>query len=229
VALEQRRKQRSHKRFFENLSQRFCSQQRYQLGNKIVVGRRFDDHGEFHGRLFHLDGGFGIGIKSAVNDVGPVHEIGDRSGIEAEALLRDHGDEAGAGFEIGIIKLAVALILLKVLGIGRREEGALVMVEPPGNFGRAGIFEVDNGVFLAIELILVEQSAGAVDQTREFEIGIAANALAIEAGKQRGGGSSVKTLVVIEDPYSQSVPQSIEEFPPFQATLPAWNCVAGKS
>jgi hypothetical protein len=158
-----------------------------------------------------------------------VHKFRDRRWIQTKTLLRDHRDEAGAGFEIGIIKLAVALILLKVLGIGRREEGALVMVEPPGNFGRAGIFEVDNGVFLAIELILVEQSAGAVDQTREFEIGIAANALAIEAGKQRGGGSSVKTLVVIEDPYSQSVPQSIEEFPPFQATLPAWNCVAGKS
>ena len=32
-------------------------------------------------------------------------EIGDRLGIEAEALLRNHGDEAGAGFEIGIVKL----------------------------------------------------------------------------------------------------------------------------
>jgi hypothetical protein len=52
-----------------------------------------------------------------------------------------------------------------------------------------------------------------VDQAGEFEIGVAANTLAIEAGKQRGGGGSVKTFVVIEDPYSQGLPQSSNRFP----------------
>ncbi|HEX8811517.1 MAG TPA: hypothetical protein VF742_05955 [Terracidiphilus sp.] len=78
--------------------------------------------------------------------------------------MRDHGDETGTGFEIGVVELAVALILLKVLGVSRREEGALVMVEPPGNVGRTGVFEIDNSVFVTVELFLVEQRTGAVDQ-----------------------------------------------------------------
>jgi hypothetical protein len=89
-----------------------------------------------------------------------------------------------------------------------------VVVEPPGNFGRTGILEIDDGVLVAVELILIEQSAGSVDQAGEFEIGVAANAFAIKAGKQRGRGSSVKTFVVIEDPNSQGMPQSPNRFPP---------------
>jgi hypothetical protein len=38
--------------------------------------------------------------------------------IEAEALLGDHGNKTGAGLEIRIVELAVALILLEVGGIG---------------------------------------------------------------------------------------------------------------
>ena len=203
MALEQRRKQRRDKWLFENLGQRFCGQQRNQVGDEAVIGRRFDDHGQLHGGRFHLDGGLGVGIKGAVDDVGPVHQIGQRRGIEAEALLRDHGDETGAGLEIRVVELAVALVLLEMLGVGGRQEGALVVVEPPGNFGRAGIFEVDDGILVAVELLFVEQRAGAVDQAGEHEVGVAANALAVEAGEQRGGGSSVKTFVVIEDPDSQ--------------------------
>ena len=57
------------------------------------------------------------------------------------------------------------------------------MVEPPGNFGRTGVFEIDDGILVAVELIFVEQRPGTVDQAGEDEVGIAANALAIEAGK----------------------------------------------
>ena len=57
------------------------------------------------------------------------------------------------------------------------------MVEPPGDFGRAGVFEVDDGILVAVELIFVEQRPGTVDQAGEDEVGIAANAFAIEAGK----------------------------------------------
>ena len=102
-------------------------------------------------------------------------------GIEAEALLRDHGDEAGAGLEIRIVKLAIALVLLEVLGVGGREECTLVMVEPPGDFWRTGILEVDDSVLVAVELIFIEQRSGAVDQAGEDELGVAANAFAIKA------------------------------------------------
>jgi hypothetical protein len=82
-------------------------------------------------------------------------------------------------------------------------EGALVVVKPPGNPGRTGVLEIDDGILLTIEFLFVEQRAGAVDQAGENEIGVPANALAIEAGKQGGGGSPVEAFVVIEDPYSQ--------------------------
>jgi hypothetical protein len=88
------------------------------------------------------------------------------------------------------------------------------MVKPPGNFGGAGVFEVDDGVFLAVELPFVEQGSGTVDQAGKSKIGIATNPFTVEAGKQRGGGGSVKTFVVIEDPYSQRMPQSPTGFPP---------------
>ena len=84
--------------------------------------------------------------------------------IEAEALLRDHGDETGAGLETRVVKLAVALILLEMGGVGRREKGAFVVIEPPGNVGRTGVFEIDNRVLIAVKLLLVEKSAGSMQQ-----------------------------------------------------------------
>jgi len=43
-----------------------------------------------------------------------VDQIGHRGGIETEALLGYGGDETGAGLEIRIVKLAIALILFEV-------------------------------------------------------------------------------------------------------------------
>ena len=37
-----------------------------------------------------------------------------------------------------------------------------MMVEPPGDLGRTGILEVHDGVFVAIEVSLVEKRARAV-------------------------------------------------------------------
>ena len=91
-------------------------------------------------------------------------QFSNRAGIEAEALLGDGGYEAGAGFEIGIVKFAAALVLFEVVSILGRKECALVMIEPPGNLGRAGVFEVDNGVFVAVKICFVEKRAGAMQQ-----------------------------------------------------------------
>jgi hypothetical protein len=52
----------------------------------------------------------------------------------------------------------------------------------------------------------VEQRSRTMNQPGKGKLGIAADALAVETGKQRGGRSSVKTFVVIENPNSQSVP-----------------------
>ena len=49
-------------------------------------------------------------------------------------------------------------------------------------------------------------------QSAELEFSVGANALAIKAGKEGGGRSSVETLVVVEDPNSQCMPQSFTKF-----------------
>jgi hypothetical protein len=131
-------------------------------------------------------------------------EFGHRARIKAEALFGDHGNEAGAGFEIGIVKFAIALILLEVGGVGGGKKRALVMIEPPGDFGRAGVFEIYDGIFVAVELILVEERAGPMKQAGVHKLDVAADALSVETGEQGGGAGSVKTLVVIKDSDSQS-------------------------
>jgi hypothetical protein len=55
------------------------------------------------------------------------------------------------------------------------------MVEPPGYFRRAGILEVDDRVLVAVELIFIEERAGAVQQSSELELHVVANALAVKA------------------------------------------------
>src|SRR5579863_5986752 len=114
VTLEQRRKQGRDERLFENLGERLCCEERNEIGNKAMVGSGLDDHGELHGGSFHFDCGLGVGIEGAVDDVGPVDKVGYGLRVEAKALLGNHRNEAGAGFEIRIVELAVALVLLEV-------------------------------------------------------------------------------------------------------------------
>ena len=60
-----------------------------------------------------------------------------------------------------------------------------MMVEPPGDFGRGGVFEVDDSILVAGEFTFVKQSSSAVDQAVVFVNGVGRDALAMEAGEQR--------------------------------------------
>ncbi len=82
-----------------------------------MIRGRLNHHGQLHGWSFHFDGGLRIRIEGAVDDVGPMHQIRNRSGIETEALLSGQRDETRARLEIGIVKLAVALVLLEMLRV----------------------------------------------------------------------------------------------------------------
>jgi len=78
------------------------------------------------------------------------------------------------------------------------------MIEPPGDFGRSRIFEVDDGIFVAGKITLIEERSGSMHQTAVFVLGTSRDALAMEARKQGGRAGSVKTFVVIEDANPQS-------------------------
>ena len=120
----------------------------------------------------------------------------------------DHRDKTGTGLEIRIIELTIALVLFEVFRIGWSKKCALVMIEPPCDIRGTGILKIDDGVLLAIKLILVKERARPVYQAGKDEFCVTANALAVKTGKQRRRRSSVETLVVIENTDSQCIPQS---------------------
>jgi hypothetical protein len=93
-----------------------------------------------------------------------------------------------------------------------------MVIEPPRNFGRGGVLEIDDGVLVAGEFTLVKQRSGAMNQAVIFIAGAGADALAVEAREQRGRASSVETFVVIED----ANPQSLSS--PWQEKLKNRNC-----
>ena len=119
-------------------------------------------------------------------------QVRDRSGIEAEVFLRNHGDETGAGLECRVVKLAVALVLLEMGGVGRRQKSAFVVIEPPGDFGRTGIFKIDDGVFVAIKLLLVKQRTSPVQQAGIYKVCIVAARFVLDRNGKTGPRSKLR-------------------------------------
>ena len=209
VAFEERRQEGGDEGLLEDLEERHAGEERDEPRDEGWVVGGFDDEGELHRGRGHFDGELRGFVEGAVDDVGPVDELGDGGGVEAELGGRDVGDEAGAGDVVGIVE-AVALVAAVgdavdvVLVIVGSEEGAEVVIEPPGDFGRWGILEVDDGVLVAGKVGFVEEGAGAVDEAAEFVGGVGADALMVKAAEEGGRAGTVKTLVVIEDPNVQN-------------------------
>src|SRR5579859_5307725 len=206
MALEEWRQQFGYEWLAQDFRERLGDEQRDQPRHELRVLRGLDDHGELHRGLAHLDRHARVGELRAVNDVGPVDDVGQRLGIEAELLLRDGRDELGARLEIGIVELLLALVGTELRGILWREERTQVVVEPPGDLVRAGVLEVDDGVLVAVELALVKQRTGAMDEAAELEGDVFADAVAIEAREDGGRARAVETLIVEEDPDLQCAP-----------------------
>src|SRR5271156_2101189 len=136
-----------------------------------------------------------------------MNQVGHRRGIEAKTLLPDHGDKTGAGFKCRVVELAIALVALKMRGVGRRKKSALVMVKPPRNLRRTRVFEIDDGIFVAVEVRFVKQRSRAMQQAGKFEINITSDSLAVEAGEERSRRRPIETLVVVKNFDFQSIPQ----------------------
>jgi hypothetical protein len=79
-----------------------------------------------------------------------------------------------------------------------------VVVEPPGNLGRARILKVHDCIFIAVKIVLVKKGSRPMQQSREDKFDVIADALPVKTGKHRRRGSTVKTPIVIKDPDSQA-------------------------
>ena len=177
---------------------------------KRRILRGLDDERELHRGRGHLDSRIGTFIFGAIHDVGPMNQLGHRSRVETVARLGDMSQKTCARSVVRIEELPscagrVALAGQKVFMILRRKECRLVVIEPPGDFGRRRIFEVDDRVFIAREFAFVEERSGAMHQPVIPVACVWRNALAMKSREQGGRASSVKTLVVIEDANSQNV------------------------
>src|ERR1700691_6016454 len=95
------------------------------------------------------------------------------------------------------------MILTEMLGVGGRQKRALMVVEPPSEFGRAGIFEIHDGVFVAVECAVLEGLRGLVRHAGVEEFGGGIDALLVKARENRGGGGSVEAFIVEANPHLQ--------------------------
>src|SRR5947209_4502483 len=94
--------------------------------------RGFNDQCELHGRRSQFYRRLRIRVLRAIDDERPLHEIVEFGGAEAETVPCHVADESSAGFVIRIVQFAPAGVALEMFGIRGVEEGALVMIEPPG-------------------------------------------------------------------------------------------------
>src|SRR5664279_1045512 len=76
-----------------------------------------------------------------------------------------------------------------------------MVIEPPRDAWRRRIFEIDNGVLVTNEFGFIEQRPGAMHQADILEFGVLANSLPVKSREECRRTGSVKTLVVVKDPY----------------------------
>ena len=192
VTLQQRRQQLGHKGLAEHLGERHLGEQRDEPRNESRILRCLDDQRQLHGWSGHLDCRL-RGSRTCAPSTMSAQWISSATGAVSnpKRVGGDVRDKAGAGSEIGIAKLVIAAgrillagqIILLVLG---RKEGRQMMVKPPRDPGRGGVFEVDDGVLVAVKFALVKERAGAVQQAVILIAGPWCDALTVKAREQRG-------------------------------------------
>ena len=79
-------------------------------------------------------------------------------------LLEHFSDKLRAGAISRIVEFFAAFIGLKMSFVFRTEKCALVMIEPPSQTRIARIFEINDRIFITVELNIKKQFAGAMRQ-----------------------------------------------------------------
>ena len=96
-----------------------------------------------------------------------------------------------------VVELASARVAPEILRILLAEEGALMMIEPPGEARVVGIFEIHDGVFVAVEQLRSEYLLGPVRHACIAELRIRVNRARDETAEERSRRCPVKTMVVV--------------------------------
>ena len=164
-----------------------------------AVAARFDDQHQLERRRGKLYGGLGILVLRAVDDVGPFDQLRQIGGLEAVFFGNRIGDELRAGFVSRVIELRRPGAVDEVAFIFRRQESALVMIEPPGQPRRRAVLEIDDGVFVAVEEFFFDELlVRFVGKSAKADFGLRADGFAEKARKHSGGCKAVKAMVVMQ-------------------------------
>src|SRR5260370_1180831 len=83
----------------------------------------------------------------------------------------------------------------------RTEEGALVMIEPPRQAGIGGVFEVHDGVDIAVEVTVLEKLRCLVSETCEVELRSGRKFLFMKTAEERCRSRPVEAVVMVQDSH----------------------------
>src|SRR5688572_28489395 len=130
----------------------------------------------------------------------PLDQLVERRVLKTELVLCDACNKLGTRFTGGIEKLSARLVRQKVLFILGREKCRLMVVKPPGKPLVGTVFEIDDGIFIAVKQLAVKCVARAMHRRRVGNVSLGAKVGAVKFCKDRGGRNAVETIAVIKYP-----------------------------
>ena len=87
-----------------------------------------------------------------------------------------------------------------------------MMVEPPCEPRIGRVLEIDDGVFVPVEKVIVKQLRRFVRHAREFELSVRVKLVLNEAAEESRRGRTVETMVVIKDSHPHEYPFRYERW-----------------
>ena len=108
-------------------------------------------------------------------------------------------DELRAGLVTRIVELVAAAVAAKVIFILRRKKRALMVIEPPRQLIRSGIFEIDDRIVARSKLFVCNVLPRLVSEAFVFDLCVRIDMAFVETRKHCCGGDSVKTVVVVQN------------------------------
>ena len=75
-----------------------------------------------------------------------------------------------------------------------------MMIEPPGQLFRRGVFEIHDRVFVAVKHVSVEEKVvRAMQQPTVTDFSVGMYSLLIKTGESRRRSDAIKTMTVVKD------------------------------
>src|SRR5882724_3028323 len=219
VSFQKRSKMLRHNRQLNHFLQRLVRQLPNDLRWHSIFGGRFDHERQLRRRFLQFHRRLRRWKLCAINNVAPINQISEWRRIESKFLPRRVRNQFCAGLVVRLIVKVLPGRLFKLRGIRRRQECALVMVEPPRHLRRIRILEIDNRILVAIEQSRFPRLLRAVRHARETKLCVRIKFFAVKTVKKGSRSGSVKAAVVETEPDSGHI-RAKRAFPAARSVSP---------